>query len=59
MTLETLKVIITAQTDDLKKKLGETKKVVNETKKATEKSTSAMGEAFKGLRESLLLLSWQ
>ena len=49
MTLETLKVIITAQTDDLKKKLGETKKVVNETKKETEKSTSAMGEAFKGL----------
>ena len=49
MTLETLKVIITAQTDDLKKKLGETKKVVNETKKETEKSTSAMGNAFKGL----------
>ena len=49
MTLETLKVIITAQTDDLKKKLGETKKVVNETKKETEKSTSAIGNAFKGL----------
>lgn len=49
MTLETLKVIITAQTDDLKKKLGETKKVVNETKKETEKSTSAMGNALKGL----------
>lgn len=49
MTLETLKVIITAQTDDLKKKLGETKKVVNETKKETEKSTSEMGKAFKGL----------
>lgn len=49
MTLETLKVIITAQTDDLKTRLGETKKVVNETKKATEKSTSAMGNALKGL----------
>ena len=49
MTLETLKVIITAQTDDLKKKLGETKKVVNETKKETEKSTSSMGNALKGL----------
>lgn len=49
MTLETLKVIITAQTDDLKKKLGETKKVVNETKKETEKSTSSIGKAFKGL----------
>ena len=49
MTLETLKVIITAQTDDLKKKLGETQKVVNETKKETEKSTSSMGNALKGL----------
>ena len=54
MTLETLKVIITAQTDDLKKKLGETKKVVNETKKETE-----WVKPLKDLRESLLLLSWQ
>lgn len=49
MTIDTLKVVITAETDKINKALSDTKKGLKDTAKQTKHSTSQMGKEFKNL----------